>query len=382
MNEHLLALKEKLLNHAKSDAIYAYAPGRINLIGEHTDYNGGYVFPAAINRGIMVAASKNGTNLVKVMSLDLDRYFEFNLNSISTVKYDGWQNYVGGVVSQLVKLGYSFGGVNLCIIGNIPIGSGLSSSAALENSILVALNKLFALGLSKHEMVSISQKAEHDYVGVKCGIMDQYASMFGKANQAFLLQSSTLESTYLTIDFEEYELVLINSHVNHSLGDSEYNARRKTCESVASKLGVSYISELRSSVWRARKSELTKNEYQKANFVIEENKRVLEAYKALLENNLKTFGKLMYDSHVGLQFEYQVSCRELDFLVEFARRSGVVLGSRMMGAGFGGCTLNLINKESKVFKDAISRAYLKKFNKKLSFIPVKLDEGARILDNE
>lgn len=382
MDNDLKSLKEKLLKHSKVNSVYAYAPDRINLIGEHTDYNGGHVFPAAINYGIMVAASKNGSTLIKVLSLDLDKYFEFNLTNINTVKYDGWQNYVGGVVSQIRKLGYDLEGFNLSITGNIPIGSGLSSSAALENSIVIALNKLFELGLSKHEMIFISQKAEHDFVGVNCGIMDQYASMFGKLNQAFLLQCSNLESTFLPIDFEEYELVLINSHVHHSLGDSEYNTRRKTCERAASKLGVKYVSELKSSELQAKQSELTKNEFQKANFVIEENKRVLNAFTALQEKDLKTFGKLLYESHAGLQFEYEVSCKELDFLVEFARHSGEVLGARIMGGGFGGCSLNLVNKESKLFEDSISKAYLKKFNKKLSFIPVKLDEGARILNNE
>ncbi|PIB29659.1 galactokinase [Maribacter sp. 4U21] len=382
MDKDIKSLYEKLLKHSKVDAVYAYAPGRINLIGEHTDYNGGYVFPAAINLGIMTSVSKNRTNQVKVMSLNMDNYFEFNLNTVNTVKYDGWQNYVGGVVSQLIKHGYSLEGFNLCITGNIPIGSGLSSSAALENSIVIALNKLFSLGLSKHEMVAISQKAEHDFVGVNCGIMDQYGSMFGKSDNAFLLQCSSLESTFLPVDFEEYELVLINSHVNHSLGDSEYNVRRKTCERVASKFGVKYVSELKSSVLLAKKSELTKNEFQRANFVIEENKRVLSAFTALQEKDLKTFGKLLYESHAGLQFEYEVSCKELDFLVESARSSGEVLGARMMGGGFGGCSLNLINKESKMFKESITRTYLKKFNKKLSFIAVKLDNGARIINDE
>ena len=293
----------------------------------------------------------------------------------------GWRNYLLGVVAQLQKKGKNIKAFDLIFGGDIPVGSGLSSSAALENSIVLALNQLFNMDLSKKEMIKISQQAEHEFVGVACGIMDQYASMFGKKGQAFLLNCTTLEALYIQVDFAAYELVLINSHVHHQLSSSAYNERRGTCENVAKKLGVTTISELTQSSLFTHRSELTPDEFQKVRFIVKENERVLLAYKSLNMGDIIAFGSLMYSTHEGLQNEYQVSCPEIDFLVDSARKLDVI-GSRIMGGGFGGCTLNLLHKGETKQVDKICEGYKKRFNIEPSVIRVQLGEGAKILEDE
>ncbi|EDO25947.1 predicted protein, partial [Nematostella vectensis] len=269
-----------------------------------------------------------------------------------------WLNYVLGVVAgvqEKCKLTTNF---DIVFAGNLPSGAGLSSSAALENSIVFALDELFNLKLSKKEMIAISQKAEHNFVGVKCGIMDQFASMFGVQDSALLLDCKSLVSKTYHIDFNQYKLLLINTNVKHSLADSAYNDRRNVCEKVASLLKVVSLREVTISDLQSIKKELSETDFQKTLYVLEENDRVLEATSALEENNLIRFGELLFASHNGLQHQYNVSCAELDFLVSCAKENTAVIGARMMGGGFGGCTINLIaSTEIERFKKEVEEAY-------------------------
>ena len=380
--EFLKDIRKTFVRKFAANPVLSYAPGRINLIGEHTDYNGGYVFPAAIDKGVTSAVASNGEDVCRVYAMNNDEYYEFDIHNISSIPNGGWRNYVVGVTYQLLKLDLPIEGFNLVFAGDVPVGSGLSSSAALENSIVVGLNSLFDLKLSKEKMIRISQQAEHEFAGVQCGIMDQYASMFGKENHAFMLNCDTMDTMYVKVDLKEYELVLINSKIHHELSGSAYNERRELCESVASKLEVSHVSELNEPILRDHKSELTEDEFRKALYIIMENERVQLAFKALKIGSIISLGSLMYASHHGLQYKYEVSCPEIDFLVDAARKSGVVIGSRIMGGGFGGCTLNLVHKGSENELEQICLLYKKEFNIAPSFIHVRLGDGAKILENE
>jgi galactokinase len=359
-----------------SDPVVTFSPGRINLIGEHTDYNNGFVFPAAIDKGIVSAIQKSNKEKCTVFALDVDESFEFSLEDIHPLKNGSWKNYVLGVVAEILKTRTIDCNFNIVFGGNIPSGAGLSSSAALENSIVFGLNSLFNLGISKEEMIFISQKAEHHFADVKCGIMDQYASMFGQENSALLLDCKSLESTVFQIDFKAYEILLINTNVKHSLAESAYNDRRAVCEKIALILGVSSLREVTEAGLGQLKNQISTEDFEKGLYVIQENKRVLDASKALKENRLKVFGQLLFDSHKGLQHQYKVSCAELDFLVEKARENPGVLGARMMGGGFGGCAISIVNKKKiHTFKNEISLAYSNQFSRQCSFYKVKLSKG-------
>ena len=292
-----------------------------------------------------------------------------------------WQNYILGVIAEIQNRSKIVGNFNMAFGGDIPGGAGMSSSAALENSVVYGLNELFNLGLSKHDMILISQKAEHNYVGVKCGIMDQYASMFGIENHALLLDCRTVEATPFEINFKDHELILINTNVKHSLSDSAYNDRRSVCESISEMLKIKALRDATEFDLQAIKNKITPENYQKALFVIQENDRAVRASKAMKADNLETLGKLIYASHDGLQNQYKVSCEELDFLVEQAKANKHVLGARMMGGGFGGCTINLVAKnESDAFKATVSKAYKEKFNKDCSIYAVELSNGTHVIN--
>lgn len=356
--------------------LLAFSPGRINLIGEHTDYNDGFVFPAAIDKGIVSAIQKNTKKSCSVYALDAKTEHSFDKNNLEPLKNGTWRNYVLGVVFEVQKKYQLPCNFDIVFAGNIPSGSGLSSSAALENSIVFGLNELFNLKMTKVEMIFISQKAEHDFVNVKCGIMDQYASMFGQEHSAILLDCRSLESTVFPIDFKAYEILLINSNVKHSLAESAYNDRRNVCEKIAALLNVIALRDVSLNDLKSIEPQLTQEDYLIGLNVIEENNRVIEASVALKESNLKLFGKLLLDSHRGLQHKYRVSCSELNFLVDVAEKSKNVLGARMMGGGFGGCTINLVLKEHlSEFKEEITHLYEKHFFKKCSFYQVKLSNG-------
>lgn len=373
-------VKSNFINHFKTDPILIFSPGRINIIGEHTDYNDGFVFPAAVDKGIAAAIQKSDGHTSVAYALDLDSKIEFNLNKLKPSKEGNWENYVLGVVAELQNRNKIIGNFNIMFKGNIPGGAGMSSSAALENSVVYGLNELFDLGLTKKEMILISQKAEHNYVGVKCGIMDQYASMFGIKDNALLLDCRTVTAKPYKIDFKDHQLILINTNVKHSLSDSAYNDRRSACENIAELLDVKALRDVTVKDLEKIKHLVTQENYQKALYVIQENDRVVKASKAIENNDLKSLGKLIYASHEGLSNQYQVSCKELDFLVEQAKANNHVLGARMMGGGFGGCTINLIAKsEAKEFSKFISEIYKNIYNKECSIYFVELSDGTRIV---
>jgi galactokinase len=373
-------LKTSFTSAFKVEPLVIFSPGRINFIGEHTDYNDGYVFPAAIDKGIYLAlaASKNNTSMIR--ALDMDASYEFDISKLHKASGAAWQHYFLGIISELAHKGIHLQQVNVVFCGTIPIGSGMSSSAALENAFVYGLNALFDLGLSKEEMIFISQAAEHHYVGVKCGIMDQYASMFGKRDAAILLDCQTLESEVLFLQLPEIALVLINTNVKHKLSDSAYNKRREACERVAAHFQVASLRHLEQSDLETSKTDLDTDDYEKASYVLEENKRVLAFKEAVLRANYNEMGALMYQSHEGLRHKYEVSCKELDFLVDYGKDLNYVLGSRMMGGGFGGCTINLIRTERLAeFKRAVSNAYFEEFNRTCDFINVSLSDGTKRL---
>ena len=381
MNQQLIdTVKTKFIKTFDTNPLMVFSPGRINLIGEHTDYNKGFVFPAAIDKGIVTAISKSNSDKSTIVALNTNDKFEFSIKDIVPLNNGSWQNYILGVVSEIQRTGKQIQGFNLIFNGDIPIGAGLSSSAALENSVVYALNKLFNLEITKNEMIVISQKAEHNFVGVKCGIMDQYASMFGKKDTAILLDCNTLEATSVSLKLQEYSILLINTNVKHSLAESAYNERRKSCEKVASKLGFKSLREVSIKNLQSIKDSLSESDYQKALYVIQENNRVLRAFEAIKQNNITRLGELLFASHKGLQNQYEVSCEELDFLVDFSKNSNAVIGARMMGGGFGGCTINLLQTRNlEDFKKEIIKTYYNRFKNNCSFYSVKLSDGTKVI---
>lgn len=382
MNKKLIKeVKNSFKSQFNGSPLLVFAPGRINLIGEHTDYNDGFAFPAAINKGIALAISKSESNKSTVYALNKEDVYEFNTKHVLPLENGGWKNYVLGVVAELQNTGKPVGSFNAVFAGNIPGGAGMSSSAALENSFVFGLNKLFNLELSESEMILISQKAEHNYAGVKCGIMDQYASMFGVKKSALLLDCRTVTSQPYKIDFKDYKLMLINSNVKHDLSESAYNDRREVCEKVSSLLNINALRDATKEDLKQIKSQITDEDYQKALYVINENSRVIQFSEAITRNDINALGDLLYQSHEGLSHNYKVSCEELDFLVERAKENPSVLGARMMGGGFGGCTINLVKKEDfKKFKKDTALKFKKRFKRDCSVYSVKLSRGTQIVN--
>ncbi|APZ46403.1 galactokinase [Polaribacter reichenbachii] len=374
-------VKTKFLSTFSTEPMLVFSPGRINIIGEHTDYNGGFVFPAAVDKGIYAAIQKSDSGSSTAIAVDLDSTIEFELDKLKPSKEGSWENYVFGVVAEIQNRNKVVGDFNIIFKGDIPGGAGMSSSAALENSVVFGLNELFNLGLTKTEMILISQKAEHNYVGVNCGIMDQYASMFGIENNALLLDCRTIEAKSYEIDFKDHQLILINTNVKHSLSDSAYNDRRSACESIAKLLEVDTLRDATEADLEKIIDKVTPENYQKALYVIQEIERTQKAAKAIEENDLETLGGLIYASHNGLQHQYKVSCDELDFLVDQAKKNKNILGARMMGGGFGGCTINLIARdEVKAFAESASKAYKTKFDKDCSVYFIELSQGTHLVN--
>ena len=374
-------IKNNFKNTYNTNPLMIFSPGRINIIGEHTDYNDGFVFPAAVNKGIIAAISKSDTDKSTVTASDFDDTIEFSVHNITPLPKESWGNYILGVVAEIQKKGKSISDFNMVFGGDIPSGSGMSSSAALENSVVFGLNELFDLGLTKTEMIFISQKAEHNYVGVNCGIMDQYASMFGIKNHALLLDCRSIKAKPFEINFINHELMLINTNVKHSLSDSAYNDRRSVCENISKLLDIKALRDATEIDLEKVKNKVSDEDYQKALFVIQENNRAEQASKAMIDGDLEKLGELIYGSHEGLQKQYKVSCVELDFLVQQAKLNKNILGARMMGGGFGGCTINLIHKEEvEAFKIYISEAYKSKFDKDCSIYSVELSHGTHIIN--
>ena len=379
MNKKIVKeVQKSFISHFKTKPLVIFSPGRINLIGEHTDYNEGFVFPAAINKGIALAIQKSNSKKSSVYALNKEEIHEFSLDSIQPLENGGWRNYILGVVAEIQKTGIELENFNIVFTGDIPSGAGMSSSAAMENSVVFGLNELFDLGISKQQMILISQKAEHNYAGVKCGIMDQYASMFGKKKSGLLLDCRTVASVTYKIDFKDYKLLLINTNVKHDLSKSAYNERRAVCEKVSRLLNINALRDATKGALEKVKNDISEDDYQKCLYIIEENERVQLFSKAIEEENTAALGAYLYESHKGLSTQYKVSCKELDFLVNSTKENPNILGARMMGGGFGGCTINLILKsQAKKFKKEISKSYLKEFNKKCSIYSIKLSKGTR-----
>ena len=377
-------IQEKFETLFGEEGILYASAGRINLIGEHTDYNGGYVFPGAINFGIMAAIKPNGTDTVKLFAINRDEYVEFDLEEESLPEQH-WPRYVFGVCREIIKRGGTVKGFNAVFAGDVPIGAGLSSSAALESTFAYALNDLFNDNkIDKFELAKIGQSTEHNYCGVKCGIMDQFASLFGKEGSLIRLNCKTGEYKYFPFHPQGYKLVLIDTCVKHSLADSAYNKRRESCERAAAAIRknhpeVEFLSDAK-RVWLDEvREEITEEDFLRAEYVIGEVQRVLDVCDALERDDYETVGEMMYQTHFGLSRLYEVSCEELDFLNKLARKLDVT-GSRVMGGGFGGCTINLVKEE---LHDRFVETAVEKFTEKFGHAPkvyeVVISNGARKL---
>jgi galactokinase len=349
MDLHIEEVNRLFKERYQSEPIIVVSPGRINLIGEHTDYNEGFVLPAAIDKAILVAVQKRNDNKVCLYAMEYGEEHNLTLDKVEKTTMH-WPGYILGIVDQLQKRGFPLQGFNLILGGNVPIGAGVSSSAAVECATVFALNELFSFGISRLDMVKIAQKAEHDFAGVMCGIMDQFASMFGQENKVISLDCRSLEYEYFPIEMTGLKIVLLDTNVKHSLASTEYNVRRQQCEK-----GVAMMQQKYPSVKSLRDAtiemldECVKTEpiiYKRCKYVIEENIRLQEACKYLAAGDIKNFGKKMFEAHDAISKEYEVSCKELDYLVDQVREDDAVLGARMMGGGFGGCTINLVKEEA------------------------------------
>ncbi len=366
--------------HGEAPALVVRAPGRINLIGEHTDYNEGFVLPAAIDRAIWLSVSPRTDDQIKLYSEDYQAEHEAQVGRLEK-SGKGWPDYLLGTFSELAKDGKKVHGVNVVFGGDIPLGAGLSSSAAVESGMLFALNELYQLGLSRPEIARLAQRSENLFVGMQCGIMDMFASLMGKADHALQLDCRSLEYKYFPVNFPDYVFFLCNSGVKHELVNSEYNTRRQQCEEGVRLLQPYYpnIHSLRDVTLdmldreRARFPEVV---YKRCHYVVEENARVLAASEALTNGALETFGDLLYQAHKGAQTEFEISCLEVDFLVDLTRDRPDVLGSRMMGGGFGGCTINLVEREKVAdFHAYATRKYQEAFGLDLPGWVVGLTDG-------
>ena len=377
------AISEKFMTLFGHEGEFFASAGRINLIGEHTDYNGGYVFPGAIDRGMLAEISLNGTERVCAYALDLDEYVEFGIEE-SDIPEQGWAKYIFGVCREIIKRGGRIGGFNTVFAGDVPLGAGMSSSAALESTFAFALNELFGLGIDRFELARIGQATEHNYCGVNCGIMDQFASIFGKKGNLMRLDCKTLEYKYYPFNPEGYSLVLLDSAVKHELASSAYNRRRESCENVVKAIRkrhpeVEFLRDAGMEWLDEVKDEISEEDYKRAEYVIGEIRRVLEVCDALERGDYETVGRKMYETHYGMSRLYEVSCEELDFLNEVAKKCGVT-GSRIMGGGFGGCTINLVRNElHDGFIAEAKASFSAKFGHEPKVYDVVISDGARRL---
>jgi galactokinase len=378
-------VRSRFIKHfdGQTGAVYT-SPGRVNLIGEHTDYNGGFVFPGAVDKGIMAELRPNGTDKVKAYSIDLKDYVEFGLNEEDAPRAS-WARYIFGVCREMIKRGVEVKGFNTAFAGDVPLGAGMSSSAALESTYAYALNELFGDNkIDKFELARVGQATEHNYCGVKCGIMDQFASIFGKKGSLMRLDCRSMEYKYYPFEPTGYKLVLVDSVVKHELASSAYNKRRESCENVVAALKkkypeVQFLRDATIDMLAEVKAEVSEEDYMRAEYVIEEIQRVLDVCDALEKGDYETVGQKMYETHQGMSKLYEVSCEELDFLNDVAFDCGVT-GSRVMGGGFGGCTINLVKEELySTFIKEVKQRYGEKFGKRCKIYDVVIDDGARRL---
>ncbi|MDD5148882.1 MAG: galactokinase [Flavobacterium sp.] len=375
--------KEKLGSNPEKIVL---SPGRINIIGEHIDYNDGFVLPAAIDKIICFAFEKNNTNTSKIIAIDLEDEFEIDLNDTVKLNDKVWTNYLRGVINQLKNNGFIFEGFNCVFSSNIPVGSGLSSSAALECGFLFGINELFGLKIKPIDIALMGQKAEH-WVGINCGIMDQFSSVMGLENKVIKIDCSTLEFEYHDANFSDYSLVLFDSNVKHSLMTSAYNQRREQCEEGISILKTNFpeiksFRDCTESQVLSLEKVMGPDIFKRCSFVVKEISRVTKACEALDNGEIEVLGRLMFETHEGLSVEYEVSCDELDFLVNSVKKENCVIGSRLMGGGFGGCTINLIKKgEEESIKSKLSKLYLDAFGIELKIYDVKISNGTTLYTN-
>ncbi|QUH29159.1 galactokinase [Vallitalea guaymasensis] len=348
-----------------------FAPGRVNLIGEHIDYNGGYVFPCALDFGTYAAARKRDDGKVRFATLNFDLRVEIDIEDIRYRKEDDWTNYPKGVIKEFIDMGHEVGGFDILYYGNIPNGSGLSSSASLEVLTAVVVNELFDCKEDMVEMVKMSQRAENQFVGVNCGIMDQFASGMGKLNHAILLDCETLDYEYAPLKLDGYKIVIGNTKKRRGLADSKYNERRSECqyalECIQKELDIKNLCEMDVETFDKYKHLIDKDvPRDRAKHAVEENVRVKEAVEALNEGDIITFGKLMNASHESLRDLYEVTGVELDTMVEEARKIEGTIGSRMTGAGFGGCTVSIVKEDSV---DEFIRVVGKNYEDRIGLVP-------------
>lgn len=379
-------VRSRFIKHFDGNTGYIYtSPGRINLIGEHTDYNGGFVFPGAIDKGMMAEIRPNGTNKVRAYSIDLKDYVEFGLNEEDAPR-TSWARYIFGVCREMIKRGVEVKGFNTAFAGDVPLGAGMSSSAALESTYAYALNDLFGDNrLDKFTLAQVGQATEHNYCGVNCGIMDQFASIFGKKDHLICLDCRSLEYQYYPFKPEGYKLVLLDSVVKHELASSAYNKRRQSCESAVAAIQkyhpeVKLLRDANMEMLDEVAGEISAEDRMRAEYVIEEIQRVLDVCQALQDGDYETVGLKMYETHEGMSKLYGVSCEELDFLNECAHNHGVT-GSRIMGGGFGGCTINLVKEEryeSFVYETVAS--FREAFKRSPKVYDVVISDGARRLE--
>ncbi|MBR4838522.1 MAG: galactokinase [Bacteroidales bacterium] len=378
------AIKDKFNSLFGNELRLYTSPGRVNLIGEHTDYNGGFVFPGAIDKGIYAAINPNGTDKIRVYSIDYQAMSEFGMREDDAPK-EAWARYIFGVVREMQKRGFEPKGFDAVFAGDVPLGAGMSSSAALESTFAFALNDIYKLGIDKFELARIGQSTEHNYCGVKCGIMDQFASIFGKKGHLMRLNCATMEFEYFPFDPKGYKVVLLDTVVKHELASSAYNKRRESCENACAHIAakhpeVKYLSDATIQMLDEVKNEISNEDYMRAKYVIGEKQRVLDVCDALEKGDYETVGDRMYGTHHGMSKEYEVSCDELDFLNDIAKECGVT-GSRVMGGGFGGCTINLVKEN---LYDKFIATAKERFNKRFGHEPkvynVIISDGARRIE--
>ena len=374
-------IEEKFKSLFGNDYMVYTSPGRVNLIGEHTDYNGGFVFPGAIDKGIYAVINPNGTDKVRAYSLDYSQQAEFGMNE-EDAPQESWARYIFGVCREMKKRGFEPKGFDTVFVGDVPLGAGMSSSAALESTFANALNEIFSLNIDRFELARIGQSTEHNYCGVKCGIMDQFASVFGKKGHLMRLNCATMEFEYFPFNPEGYKVVLLDTVVKHELASSAYNKRRESCENACAHIKanhpeVNFLSDATMAMLDEVKAEISEEDYMRAVYVIGEKQRVLDVCAALEKGDYETVGDRMFGTHYGMSKEYEVSCEELDFLNDIAKQCGVT-GSRVMGGGFGGCTINLVKED--LYDNFIATAkkeYLAKYNREPKVYDVVISDGAR-----
>lgn len=386
MEQFIQQIEEEFKNRFGQEYKLIKSPGRVNLIGEHTDYNDGFVLPAAVDKGIYLAMNVNDTNSCRFYALDKKESFETDISEGISRSELGWPNYLLGVVDQLRKHGYEVEGFDCVFGGNVPIGAGMSSSAALEGGVLFGLAMLNDWDIPPVEMAKIAQKAENEFVGVQCGIMDQFASLNGREGYAIKLDCRSLDYEYHPFDRDDIQIVLCDTQIRRELATSKYNVRRKQCEQGVETLQqwdpeIKSLRDVELSLLFKYEDEMDPTIFKRCKYVVEENKRVIQACNDLHKGDFDSFGQRMYQSHAGLQLEYEVSCEELDVLVDLSRNLEGVFGARMMGGGFGGCTINLVKENHvELFTDQIKKQYHEQTGKQIRVYKTKVSSGTHLMN--